>query len=86
MVNISLETSVHCLSQDVSFAIEVEFTRNLLKCYSDFTKKSRLVATLPRDNVTIAMIALLVAWFLCDLPTYNSVGLAAQLATLGSPI
>jgi len=39
--NISLEMSVHWLSEyTVSFKIEVGYTRNLLKCSSDFTKKN----------------------------------------------
>jgi len=49
MNNISLETSVHWLSEDrVNFVIEVGVYE---KFGSDFTKKSRLAATSTRVNV-----------------------------------
>jgi len=43
------------------YDIEVAFLRNLIKCKSDFTKKSRLAAICSEVSVAITTIALSVA-------------------------
>jgi len=56
---------------------KLAFTRSMLKCNSDFTKKSCLAATTRQG--AIQTIALPVARFLHSLAIYNSMGLASQL-------
>jgi len=53
--------------------LKFAFVRNLLKCNSDFTKLQHCLEV----NITMAMIALPVAWFLHYLAVYNSVDLAS---------
>jgi len=64
--NISLETSVRWLSEDVvSLRSKLKFRKNLPKCNNNFTKKSRLAATFMQVSVTMGTIALPVARLFC---------------------